>query len=178
MEFLLIAAVSLDGRLADGAGRSFSSPEDKKHFFDFVQECDGAVFGANTYRENPPWMTEKLMPGTPRIVVTRDPGKFADRAHPGLTFLPPDLDLHQNFFARHNCRRIAVLGGGFVYASYLAADRVDRIYLTLEPIVLGEGPPFASLPVNQDFRLVSTKHLNASTLLLEYTRQPSPPPVG
>lgn len=173
MEYLLLAALSLDGRLADAGGNSFSSPEDKEHFFQSVRTCDGMVFGASTYRKNPVWMTESLRPGAPRVVATRNPDQFKDDMHPDRVFLPPDPAIHEDYFRSRGCRRIAVLGGGSVYAAYLAADRVDRLLLTLEPVVLGEGPVFAAFSVRQRYTLLSTRPLNTSTLLLEYKREGS-----
>lgn len=54
----------------------------------------------------------------------------------------PDTAPHQvvDALRRRGLRRIALEGGPGVYRDFLRADAVDRAYVTLAPMVVGDGP--------------------------------------
>ena len=167
---LLLAAISLDGKIATGQGKSFSSPEDKNHFFASVKECDGCVFGSGSFDEDPKWMWHELMPGKPRVVVTRRAEEYRKRygARENLHFTAAEPGQILTWLAAKGCRKIAILGGGYVYSAFFRHRLVSRALLTLEPVVLGEGTPFCREACETRLSLHKVETLNSSTLLLDY----------
>jgi dihydrofolate reductase len=51
---------------------------------------------------------------------------------------------------------------------FLAAGLVDEVYLTIEPVLFGQGIPFTREPLRVPLKLLDTTNLNASTVLLHY----------
>jgi 5-amino-6-(5-phosphoribosylamino)uracil reductase len=84
--------------------------------------------------------------------------------------------------ARHGAQRVLCLGGGRTNAAFLAADRVDRLSLTICSFVIGsadapgpfDGPGFAPERFPQ-FRLEETRPAGRDLVLL-YRRDRGAPP--
>lgn len=177
MQVVLIAAVSLDGRITrpGEAGAGFASPEDQVWFRGALHEFDCTVMGRVTFDTIP----GDLPPGRAggprrlRIVMTRRPENHAAQAVPGLTEFTadPPAQIVERLRAR-NHRRCALLGGGQIYQQFLDADLVDALWLTLEPVVLGHGgTPFIDGAVRDGRCVLSEMRLlAASTILLDYRR--------
>ncbi|MCC5790547.1 MAG: dihydrofolate reductase family protein [Opitutales bacterium] len=170
IQTLLLAAVSLDGKISTGDHQSFSSPEDKRHFFASVETCDGCVFGSGSFEEDPSWMLHELMPGKPRVVVTRKAEAYRQRYPEGetLKFLGDDPGPILDWLSAQGCRKVALLGGGHVYSVFFRHQLVDRALITLEPLVLGEGTPFCREACETHLCLRKVENLNPNTLLLDF----------
>ncbi|MBF2097156.1 MAG: RibD family protein [Gloeomargaritaceae cyanobacterium C42_A2020_066] len=72
---------------------------------------------------------------------------------------PWDWDTILSQWHQRGAHRLLVLGGGQVVGALLAAGRVDDLYLTLCPVILGHGGPrlAAGLPHLQQLQLVETQ---------------------
>ena len=64
---------------------------------------------------------------------------------------------------------VAISGGSSIYTMFIQAGVVDRLYLTIEPILFGDGVKLFNQSVKLSLQLLSTKQLSEQTLLLEYT---------
>ncbi|GIX07284.1 MAG: diaminohydroxyphosphoribosylaminopyrimidine reductase [Candidatus Poribacteria bacterium] len=95
-----------------------------------------------------------------------------------------DLETALNLLAeRYGVQRLLVEGGGTVNFAFLAADRVDEVYATLSPVLIGgrevptpvDGPglPFAQI---RRFHLVSLRW-EEGELFLHYRREGASRPV-
>jgi riboflavin biosynthesis pyrimidine reductase len=51
---------------------------------------------------------------------------------------------------------------------FLQAGVVNRIYITVEPKLFGQGLTIFNKPVNFDLKLISTEKLSDDVLFLEY----------
>lgn len=73
-------------------------------------------------------------------------------------------DLH-----RQNVKQVAICGGASIYALFLQKNLIDKMFLTVEPYVFGEGIKLFNGQIEQQFRLISQQKLNeGGTILLEY----------
>lgn len=170
-ETVLFIAVSLDGYIADRAGRvdwiDGQSPEEemKDSYGAFVQEMDTVIMGWNTYHQivtelSPgQWVYEELTsyvvthreaPSTEKIRFTReDPGTLLRRLReqPG--------------------KGIWICGGAQIARQLLAEDLIDRLYLSVIPTLLGGGVRlFGELERERKLRLVGTETYNGIVELI------------
>jgi riboflavin biosynthesis pyrimidine reductase len=142
MKVVLFAAQSLDGRISrhDEAGDAFTSEADKRHFRAEIRACDACVMGGRTYALSKERMRPEAFPALRRVVWTRRPEAHAAAAVPGVLEFTREAPAETVARLRADGRRrCALLGGGQVYAAWLAAGLVDELCVTLESRIFGFG---------------------------------------
>lgn len=166
MEIILLAAVSLDGKMARHAAHlsDWTSPEDKKLFSGETRRAGVILLGHHTYRT-----LARPLRGRLHIVLTRTPG--AETTIPGVvefTAAPPAAIVAD--LAARGYTRAVLAGGAQVNALFLAADLVDEIWLTVEPLIFGRGIAlFEGLDFDRRARLLSLTPLNADAFVARYS---------
>lgn len=85
-----------------------------------------------------------------------------------FTDRPPEAVIKD--LSRRGKRNTILLGGATLNRLFLEADLVDRLWLTLEPVVFGAGRRLVDGPVVSRFVFDSVENLDPSTLLLKYRR--------
>ncbi len=63
---------------------------------------------------------------------------------------------------------VVVAGGGGVYSQYLASGLVTDMYLTVEPVVFGEGIPFVKDIERIDMQVEDVIRLGDQSVLIHY----------
>jgi dihydrofolate reductase len=165
MEIILMAAITLDGRMARDAAQlsDWTSREDKKLFRDQTKRAGVIIIGHNTYKT-----FAKPLPGRLHIVLTRSlAGKTPIPGQVEFTDAPPArivTDLVERGYTR-----AVLVGGAQINALFLAADLVDEVWLTVEPLIFGRGiGVFEGLDFDRRARLVALTPLNPHTFLVRY----------
>ena len=166
VRFILLAAMSLDGRITAGKkeGSEWTSKADKKFFFDELDKCDAVIMGRKTFEA-----IKRPLTFRNRVVFTHS-SVIPAKAGIQICFNGSARQL-LHLLKKQYWTRIAVVGGTSIYDWFLKRNLVDEIYLTLEPIVFGAGKPLTNLPLKKPrrFRLTSIKRLNRrGTLVLHY----------
>jgi dihydrofolate reductase len=161
MKVFIIAAMSLDGFIARSENeKSFdwTSKEDKEFFVERTKKAGVVVFGAKTYQTIGKPLKDRL-----NIVYSRTK-KFegVETTHKE----PKELikDLESRGFAE-----VAICGGASIYTLFMKSGVVDEIYLTIEPIIFGQGIKFFNEKLDFKLELLESKILNSQgSLLLHY----------
>ncbi|MFD5867065.1 dihydrofolate reductase family protein [Corynebacterium sp. NPDC060344] len=163
----LIAVTSLDGRGAiDGVSGGLGNPADAAVLAALRSVSDVVVVGAGTARaENygPATAPTRLAVLSRSLDIAPDSRLFDDPSNPPLILHGGDADPDRRealvaagaeliglpgtgpddvigALRELGHSRIALEGGPGVYRQFLAADAVDRAFLTLSPMVVGAGP--------------------------------------
>lgn len=179
MHVFLIAAVSADGFIDRGehqASTEWTSAEDKKFFRDRTKEAGVMVVGRTTFET-----IGRALPGRKIYVLSSQskPEKFSEipNSQVEYTSLAPaellsQLETTALMDADGTTKKItevAVCGGSSVYTQFMQAGLINTVYLTIEPVVFGEGIKLFSGTLQNKLTLGSLQKLSGQTILLEYT---------
>jgi len=160
---------------ASGASRWISGQQDIVHTHRLRALFDAVVIGAGTVRADDPQLTTREVEGPSPVRVVLDTDRRLDgryrvfREGPEtLLFCAPDapdgdrvgtaavlrvprvrdgLDIVGVLaaLARRGLRRVFVEGGGITVSRFLAAGALDRLHVTIAPLLLGSGVPAFTL---------------------------------
>ena len=170
MRIILVFVSTLDGKITkwgDPKVSFWTSEEDKKYFRKTWNEAPVIVMGSNTFR------AEKL--GSKRdhliVVMTRHPSAYKDKEERGrLEFSDESPAQLADRFEKAGMGTLLVVGGAHVATSFLKAELIDEIWLTIEPRIFGKGGSFV---IEQEFdlelQLISCEQVNPKgTLITRY----------
>lgn len=155
----IIAAVTADGFIARDEKHSafWTSKDDKKRFVELTKRAGVVVMGSTTYTTLPRPLKERV-----NIVYTRDK-KFEGAE----TTQKSPVDLLTELESR-GFKEVAICGGSKIYTMFMKANVVDRVFLTIEPLVFGKGISLFSEELAHKLILVSATQGENGALLLEY----------
>jgi dihydrofolate reductase len=158
----IIVATTLDGfisPLEHTNSTTWTSGADKEFFKKRTKGAGVIVMGKTTFET-----IGKALPGRKVIVYSPDALNIEGVE---TTTLPPQELLAQ--LEKEGFSEVAICGGSSIYSLFLRSGCVSKLYLTLEPILFGDGIPlFKDIPQTK-LSLVSSTPLDKNTLLLEYT---------
>ncbi len=202
-------AQSLDGRIATRGGDSrwIGGAGDVRHTHRLRALCDAVVVGAGTVAADDPRLTTREVRGSDPVRVVLDPARRLGDGHgvfrggpptllahhadapgtppgdaeplplpPGAAFLPALLAA----LSARGLRRVLVEGGGVTVSRFLAAGLLDRLHLTVAPLILGSGRPAFTFPeaarVADGLRVSWTVHPLGDDVLLDIPLGRAHPP--
>lgn len=185
---------------SNGNSQWISGPADLEHTHRLRALFDAVVVGAGTVRADNPQLTTRKVPGPSPVRVVLDterrlhadyrmfqepPGTLlfcaADRPGPGrhgdaevvrVRRAERWLDIGSVLavLAERGLRRIYVEGGGVTVSRFLAAGALDRLHVTVAPLLIGSGIPAFTLPqaeLNDSLRFAWSVHRVGADLLLD-----------
>lgn len=166
MRVVLIAAISADGKIAESAGQvstDWTSKEDLKFFVEKTKELGVVVMGRKTFET-----FGKPLKGRRLIVMTRNPN--ACSLATGVEFTnesPRDLVARLEKEGHHT---LALGGGAQIYGAFLKEGLVDELYLTVEPVLFGNGVSLCDDVGRVKLKLLDVSKLGEQGVLLHYAR--------
>ena len=151
--------MTADGFIAKDEKHSafWTSKEDKKRFVELTQRAGVVIMGSTTYATLPRPLKERV-----NIVYSRSKnfeGAETTQKHP--------IELLKELENR-GFKEVAICGGSQIYTMFIKAGVVDRLFLTIEPLVFGKGITLFNESFNQQLTLVSASQGENGSLLLEY----------
>lgn len=166
-----IAAMSLNGLITNGDDpdvRKWTSEEDKVSYRHIRSEYNLLIVGGNTFKTM--LDTFKHRDDVTVIVLTNYPEEFQgwENKVEFSSLKPQEL---VDSLEKRGFNKALVMGGSYVYNSFLKAGLIKDFYLTIEPVVFPSGTPLFKIDRSQNFKLVSNEKLNETgTLLLTYRK--------
>jgi dihydrofolate reductase len=132
-----------------------------------LDKCDVVLVGNNTYKT-------AIKPLSKRncIVLSRSASKLVSKSAK-LQYCNLDKVNLNQLIKKSGYHNVAILGGAQTYTFCLQNNLLDELYLTIEPLVFGQGIDLFAADVSLDkkFKLISTKKLNKQgSLLLHYKK--------
>lgn len=170
MMTFIVAALTADGLIdtANG-GRSFdwTSEEDKQFYIAAIKRARVVVVGSRSFAS-----MKRFPKDMKYLVYTTRPGEFIN-PRPNLidakpTQLKPRELLTQ--LETEGYGEVAIAGGTSIYSMFLQAGVVDKIYLSIEPVMFGKGIRLVNERLNVKLHLDDVKKLgDKGTVILEYS---------
>lgn len=167
----LIAAQSIDGFIArhDQPGTAFCSDADTAFLRDALTDFDSLIMGRKTFDTLRQRILSSPTTRYLRKIITRDPAAHAADTQTNLVEFTSDSPTEiLAELAQRGRHKTALLGGGEIYTQYLAAKRVDELWITLEPHLFGSGTRLTTQALDLSFQLHTSAQLAPNTLLLKY----------
>lgn len=178
-QVFIIVATSADGFIAQDtyqASTHWTSKEDNELFHRLTKEAGVVVMGETTYSTIP----AKYLPMSDRLNIvyshlSRDElvAKYKIEANKvtdetlRVTSLPQEELVEE--LMKEGRDKIAVCGGSSIYTQFLQSGLVNKLYITIEPIIFGDGIKLFNRAVEQKLKLVKSKKLNdQGSMLMEY----------
>ncbi len=165
MKTFIIAAMSADGYIAKDSLHSpfnWTSKADKKRFIELTKKAGVIVVGANTYKTFPGPLKERL-----NIVYSRSGAHFEGKDSQVEVTKDEPIELLKKLEAR-GFKEVAICGGEAIYTMFMKAKAVDRIFLTVEPLIFGKGVRLFNDDMLFHLKLISSGETENGALLLEY----------
>ncbi len=170
MKTILIFVSSLDGKVTRWGEPNvsrWSSHEDQEYFKKIRGVSRLIVMGSNTY------MVEQTKPSPNHhvVVLTHYPETYNHAMVPGqLEFCDETPAEVIKRFEKEGSEQMLVIGGPHVASSFLKAQLIDELWLTLEPRIFGTGDSFVTAEqLDISLRLLSFEKVNESgTLITKY----------
>lgn len=180
MQVSLLAAVSVDMFISPKdqellPSTLWTSQEDKHFFTEKSKELKVMIMGSKTFLT-----IGRALPERATIVMTSRPEemKKAFLEKNDLQQLPENLRFTAQSaeallaeLSQEAYQEVALCGGATIYNLFLEKNLVDKLYLTVEPVIFGQGIALFNYPESlmKKLQLLATTKLNqAGTLLLEY----------
>ncbi|MFE6740239.1 RibD family protein [Streptomyces tubercidicus] len=186
--------------------------EDRCHLHRLRALSDAVLVGAGTAVADDPRLTVRACAGDNPVRVVLDPrgrvprgsGVFTDGAAPTLWVVGPDAapvardtgaevlvlpdaaafapERLLTALARRGLGRVLIEGGGVTVSRFLRERALHRLYVTVAPVLLGDGIPglrFPGTPVMREaLRPPLRRALLGQDTLFEFTLEPDAEPSG
>ena len=166
MNVFLIAATTADGLIAQDSSQNstrWTSKEDTKFFMERTKKAGAMVMGSTTFET-----IGGPMAGRKIYVYTYKPEDYQDfhSSQVEPVSMPPEELIEKA--ESDGFKELAICGGSSIYTQFMQARVVDKLYLTRESLVFGQGVPLFNAPLEVDLKLKKVHKLSKQTIVMEY----------
>tara|TARA_Y100000310_G_C20325497_1_gene642775 strand:+ start:173 stop:691 length:519 start_codon:yes stop_codon:yes gene_type:complete len=167
MKTFIIAALTADGFIGKDSTHSpltWRSEGDRKFFIERTKEAGLAVMGLNTAKAS-----RKPLPARRNIIYANSKDQLPHWKEYGEWEVTQDnpSDLLSRL-KKDGYKEAAICGGTTIYTMFMEQNLVDKLYLSVEPVLFGRGITLFNKDLESRLSLVSFKQLGEQTVLLEY----------
>lgn len=156
----IIAAQTLDGFIARDKNQlsmNWNSLEDKKRFVSLTKRAGAVVMGSTTYKTFNKPLKDRL-----NIIYSRS-GNFE-----GCETTRDEPVVLLKKLEERGFNEVAICGGSEIYTMFLQSELIETIYLTIEPVVFGEGIKLFNKKIDKKLTLANFERTESGTIFLEY----------
>ena len=170
MKIVLVFVSTLDGKVTkwgDPVVKRWSSQEDKDYFRKTMSDSKLIVMGSNTFNAEPMKPSEKHL----IIVMTSKPSDYMEKQVSGqIEFTDESPAQIVERFGNGGYETMHVVGGPKVATSFLKAQLVDELWLTIEPKIFGKGDILVSHELlDIELKMITCERVNElGTLIAKY----------
>lgn len=168
MKVTLVASITADGFIGQNSEQSslnWTSKEDTKFFIQKTKEIGTIIMGATTFATIKP----QHLPFAGRKIVV------LSRSQMYLPYDKNDVRVESGEITSvlaqleaEGVTQVVLAGGSSVYTQFMQAGLVDELFLTVEPIVFGEGIKLFSESVQAKLHLEQIIDLSKQTKVFHY----------
>ena len=165
MNCFIIAAMSADGYIAkDPSSPStvWTGKEDKKRFVEATKRAKVVIMGQNT------WKTLGGRPLKDRLNIVYSPERLPDMPDGVEITSKTPAELLKELGSR-GFTEAAICGGSMIYTMFMKSGLVNKLYLTIEPILFGNGVRLFKEEMDFKLKLVNSTSTESGALLLDYS---------
>lgn len=158
----IISAVSLDGFITpteDTLSTVWTSKEDKKFFVEKTKEWGVVIMGSKTFET----FGARPLKDRRNIIYTRN------KKYEGVETTSESPTALIQRLETEGVKEIAVCGGASIYTLFLEENLINKIYLTIEGVLFGQGLTLFNKSIQKKLKLESLSKLGDNTVLLEYS---------
>ncbi|MBI2124004.1 MAG: dihydrofolate reductase [Candidatus Wildermuthbacteria bacterium] len=167
MKVFIIAALTADGFIAKNPGHSplsWRSQGDRQFFITKTKEAGVVVMGLNTAKTSKRPMPERL-----NVIYAKNREEIPHwKEFDGWEVTQKDPASLVQELSEKGYKQLAVCGGSTIYTMFMQAGVVNTLYLTLEPVLFGQGMNLFNKEIDKKLNLVKAEKLGEQSLLLEY----------
>lgn len=168
MTCFLLAAMSVDGYIArspDDRSFDWTSLEDKQFYVESIKRARAVIMGAKTFQT-----FTRYPKGLRYIIYTSRPEEFVNPKPEVIqaTATKDDPASVLKALEQEGYSEVAICGGSTIYSMFMKAGLVDTLYLTVEPVIFGQGVGLFTEDIGAKLQLKQVTNLSAQTLLLTY----------
>lgn len=162
----IIVAQTADGKIARNSNHEadWTSRADKKHFIEMTKKSGVMIMGLNTFKTFPSPLKDRL-----HIVYSDKDGAESENIPGVVEYTKDSPDILIKKLEERGFKEVAICGGSTIYTMFLQSGLVEKIYMTIEPRLFGEGMSIFNQSLDIKMRLNGAKIVNEeNVVLLEY----------
>ena len=168
MKVFIIAALTADGFISRNPGHSplqWRSQGDKQFFIARTKEAKVVVMGLNTAKTS-----KRPMPDRLNIIYAVNKEELPHwKEFEGWEVTQKDPAVLVQELSERGYDQVAICGGSTIYTMFMQAGVVSTLYLTIEPVLFGQGMNLFNKEIDRKLNLVKAEKLGEQSLLLEYS---------
>jgi dihydrofolate reductase len=164
MKVSLLAAMSVDGKIAESTNQNstdWTSKEDIRFFVRKSKEIGALIMGLTTYET-----IGRPLPGRTIYVLCENPEEQVEQE--GIVYTGGALSEILKQIQRDGHEQVLIAGGASVYSQFLQAGLVDELFLTVEPYLFGNGIGFVKDIKRMKMEFVAVEQIGEQTIVLQY----------
>lgn len=162
----IIVAQTADGKIARNSNHEadWTSRTDKKHFIEMTKKSGIMVMGLNTFKTFPSPLKNRL-----HIVYSDNKDAENDNIPGVVEYTKDSPEVLLKKLEERGFKEVAICGGSTIYTMFIKSGLVEKVYVTIEPRLFGEGMSIFNQSLDIKMKLNSTKIINEdNVVLLEY----------
>ncbi|MBI4713704.1 dihydrofolate reductase [Candidatus Uhrbacteria bacterium] len=171
MNVILLAAISANGKIAEHEGQTsldWTSKEDLHFFVEKTKEIGVLIMGRKTFDT-----IGKPLKGRRVIVMTKEEREVMEENEGGgkveFTNEQPRELLER--LQKEGIESVVIAGGSSIYSQFLRVGLITELYLTVEPVLFGDGIPLATGFERINLSFVDSTLLGDGSVLLHFLCQ-------